>query len=59
MEVFQNMAKENKSFFFMAFNAKLTLSLAADPHLMFIEGFDTAVVIVHSLRQTSHPLYFI
>ena len=43
----------------MVFNAKLTLCLASDTHLMFIEGFDTAVVIMHSLIQTSHPLYFI
>lgn len=43
----------------MALNAKLMLSSASDTHLMFLEGFDTAVVIMHILIQTSHPLYFI
>lgn len=43
----------------MALNAKLMLSLPSDTRLVFLEGFDTAVVIMHILIQTSHLSYFV
>lgn len=56
MEMSFEVSWQKKESFLMTLNAKLMLSLASDTLLVFLEGFDTAVVVTH-FPVLQHTLY--
>lgn len=56
MEKSFRVSGRKKESFLMTLNAKLMLSLASDAYFVFLEEFDTAVVVAHFLIL-HHSLY--